>query len=180
LRNPGKQQYYDPIVQDYAEEDQLQMRAIGVQEPGTYILFEDIVDVIRSFALSVDDSRKRQGLLELIMWLETGSMGLQEPDVVKEDDLRASNVSKPVRKFRTKEDPDRIELYPDASRKWHARLVDLEGNVIGPVNDGSFDRNWVEKDAAEKYPELIIHQMESEQDDSTWDHKGPSKRLWDK
>ena len=170
MRNPGRQQYYDPFIE--GEETQVQLRAIGVQEPGTYILFEDIMDAIRSFALSVDSFKKQQGVHELIMWLEGTSSGFTTEDQVQK------NVIFPPEKLEI--DAERIELYPDADRKWHARLIDYSGQIIGSVNDGSYDRTWVEEDAAEKYPNLVIWQMEAEDEDSTWTKKGPSSRLWNK
>jgi hypothetical protein len=175
MKNPGRQQYYDPYIEGEEEtiEAQVQLRAIGVQEPGTYILFEDIMDAIRSFALSVDSFKKQQGVHELIMWLEGTGAGFAEEE-----------QTQPGRIFPTKEsvevEAERIELYPDADKKWHARLIDHNGLIIGSVNGGSFDREWVETDAASQYPNLTIHQMEEESDDSTWTHKGPSKRLWNK
>ena len=173
MRSPGKHQYYDPIIEGQEEEAQIQLRAIAVQEPGTYILFEDIIEAIGSFALTVDTFKKQQGIHELISWLE-GTGG----NFYAEDE---EEPNKPVgRIFKTRADAERIELYPDGDRKWHARLVDHDGNDIGEANGGSFDREWVEKDAAEQYPDLIIHQMESEDEDSTWMGKGPSPRLWKK
>ena len=178
MRNPGRQQYYDPYIEGEEEniEAQVQLRAIGVQEPGTYILFEDILDAIRSFALSVDNFKKQQGVHELIMWLEgTGAGFVEENEQIPQGIV-----------FSTKEslalgaDAERIELYPDADKKWHARLIDHSGQIIGDINSGSFDQQWVEKDAAEQYPDLIIHQMESEDEDSTWSYKGPSSRIWNK
>ena len=176
MRSPGKQQYYDPFVEGEDAEAQVQLRAIGVQEPGTYILFEDMLDAIRSFALSVDTFKKQQGIHELIQWLEGTASGFGD-----EESFNVDEVAKPQgRIFKTKADPERIELYPDADRKWHARLIDHDGQIIGEVNNGSFDQQWVEKDAAEQYPELIIHQMETEDEDSTWMGKGPSPRIWQK
>jgi len=172
LRSPGKQQYYDPIVEGQDVDAQVQMRAIGVAEPGTYILFEDMLAAIESFALTLDSFAKQRGIHELLDWLEgTGGSFAEETE----------EPAKPVgRIFRTKDDPAKIELYPDGDRKWHARLVDLEGNDIGEANGGSFDRNWVEEDARQQYPDLEIIQMESEDDDSSWTGKGPSPRLWKK
>lgn len=174
MRNPGKQQYYDPFIEGEDTEGQVQLRAIAAPEPGTYILFEDILEAIGSFALTVDSFKKQQAIHELIMWLE-GSGG----EFVSDEEA-PDQPQKFVKKFKTKDDPERLELYPDSDRKWHVRAIDHDGNIIGEINAGSFDREWVEKDAAEQYPDLIIHQMESEDEDSTWDHKGPSKRLWQK
>jgi len=173
MRSPGKQQYYDPFIEGEDVEAQVQLRAIGVQEPGTYILFEDMLDAIRSFALTVDSFKKQQGVHELISWLEgTGSAFFEGEEEEPEKPLG--------RIFKTKADAERIELFPDSDRKWHARLIDHDGNIIGEANNGSFDQQWVEKDAAEQYPDLIIHQMESEEEDSTWMGKGPSPRIWKK
>jgi hypothetical protein len=173
LRSPGKQQYYDPIIE--GEEDaQVQLRAIAAPEPGTYILFEDMLDAIRSFALSVDTFKKQQGIHELLQWLEATGDAFYEG--VEEEGQEAV----PVKRFKTRADAERIELYPDGDRKWHARLVDHDGNDIGEANGGSFDRDWVEKDASAQYPDLIIHQMEGEDEDSNWTGKGPSPRLWGK
>lgn len=170
MRSPGKQQYYDPFIEGEDEEAQIQLRALAVAEPGTYILFEDMLDAIRSFALTVDTFKKQQGIHELIMWLEgTGGAFYEE----EEEEEKV-----PLKIFKTKNDPERIELYPDSDRKWHARLIDHDGNVIGEANKGSFDREWVEKDAASQYPDLTIYQMESEDEDSTWKGKGLSPRLW--
>lgn len=174
MRSPGKHQYYDPMIEGEDSEAQVQLRAIAAPEPGMYVLFEDILEAIGSFALTVDSFKKQQAIHELIMWLEGSGGEFIETEEPTEE------TPKFVKKFRTKEDPDRIELYPDADRKWHARLVDLDGNDIGEVNDGSFDREWVEKDASTQYPHLIIHQMEHEDEDSTWTGKGPSPRLWRK
>ena len=172
MRSPGRQQYYDPFVEGQDAETQVQLRAIGVQEPGTYILFEDMLAAIESFALSVDSFSKQRGIHELLTWLEGSGGQFFEEEEAEE---------KPVgRIFKTKADPERIELYPDADRKWHARLIDHDGNIIGEVNNGDFNQQFVEKDAAEKYPDLIIHQMESEDEDSTWHGKGLSPRLWKK
>ncbi len=171
MRSPGKQQYYDPFIEgENQEEAQVQLRAVAVSEPGTYILFEDMLDAIRSFALSVDTFKKQQGIHELIEWLEgTGAAFYEE---------EGEDQAVPVKRFKTRVDAERIELFPDGDRKWHARLIDHDGQVIGEANGGSFDREWVEQDAAAQYPDLIIYQMETENDDSTWQGKGPSPRLW--
>lgn len=171
MRSPGKQQYYDPFVEEIREpeEVQVQLRGIAVGSPGTYILFEDFLDAIRAFAFAAEDSKKQQTIYELITWLESTFIG---GEILPEEDLETGKV------LSTIGDAKRIELYPDADNKWHARLVDNNGLVIGEVNKGSFDRTWVEEDAALKYPKLEIVQLESEDEDSTWTHKGPSKRLW--
>ena len=182
MRNPGKHQYYDPFVEgENVEEVQLQIRGIAVGEPGLYILFEDFLSAIGSYAFAADDPNKQRTIYELISWLEQtfipgeegnrANEGYDDVVVLQNQDGRGKIVS-------TIDDATRVELYPDADRKWHARLVDKNGLVIGRVNNGSFDRNWVEKDVAEKYPDLEIVQLESEDEDSTWTHKGPSKRLW--
>ena len=175
MKNPGRQDYYDPMIEGETEA-QVQLRAIGVQEPGTYILFEDFMDAIRSFALSVDNFKKQQGVHELIMWLE----GTASEFGKNEETFDVDNFSKAVLKDKLEVDAERIELYPDADKKWHARTIDSNGHIIGDINDGSFDREWVEKDAAMQYPDLIIHQMESEDEDSTWNRKGPSPRIWNR
>jgi len=151
---------------------QTQLRAIAVAEPGTYILFEDIIAAIGSFALTVDSFTKQRAIHELIMWLE-GTGG----DFPEQEEEAAAPVG---RIFGTKEDPDRIELYPDADRKWHARLIDLDGNIINEIGQGDFNQQYVEQLAAEQYPHLTIHQMEAEDEDSTWQGKGLSPRLWRK
>lgn len=165
MRNPGRQQYYDPIVEEPTQEavPQLQMRGIAVSEPGVYILLDDFIDAIRSYAFGADDPKKQQAIYELIGWFEeTDTLSA----ITEEDPLQIA------------EDADKIELYPDADGKWHSRLIDSNGNVMGQINDGSFDRNWVEQDTFEKYPDLEVIQLESENEDSTWKHMGPSKRLW--
>jgi len=168
MRSPGRQQYYDPFIEgeETEVETQLQLRAIAVQEPGTYILFEDMLDAIRSFAFSVDTFAKQQGIHELIMWLEgTGAIFAED---MPEEQMKGIKV----------DNAERIELYPDANKKWHARLIGINGEILGKVNDGSFDRDWVEQDIALKYPNIEIWQMEAEDEDSTWKGKGPSPRLW--
>lgn len=184
MRSPGRQQYYDPFVEGEASEEvQLQIRGIAVGEPGVYILFEDFIETIRSYAFMADDPRKQQAVYELISWLEETL--LQEPkrDSSEEgydDVVVLQNQQGRGKIISTIDDAERIELYPDADRKWQARLIDKNGLIIGKVNDGSFDRSFVEKDAAYKYPDLEIVQVESEDEDSTWTKKGPSKRLWNR
>lgn len=181
MRSPGKQQYYDPFVETAKEQEevQLQLRGIGVAEPGTYILFDDILETIRVYAFSAEDSKKQQTIYELINWLESIILS---GEVLEEDFEESISEIKSGRGVivSTIDEAERIELYPDADSKWHARLIDKNGLIIGRVNDGSFDRDWVETDAAKKYPKLEIVQLESEEEDSTWTHKGPSKRLWNR
>ncbi len=170
MRSPGKQQYYDPFIEEQ-EEVQLQLRGIAVSEPGTYILFEDFIDAIRTFAFSAADSKRQQAIYELINWLESTFIG---------DELYEDEDSLTVGKILHTVDAERVELYPDTDRKWHGRIIDKNGNILGQVNDGDFNRDWVEKDIKNKYPDLEIVQLESEDEDSTWTIMGPSKRLWKK
>lgn len=123
-----------------------------------YVLLEDVIASIREYAQSLEDPNAGAAIHELASWLGASNMpaavaGFSEPEP---EETVEGNV-------------DRVELYPDPPEdprpKWYARTVDAEGRILHTTN-GSFDYDYVYKDASERWPDKTIHQLTKWSDDS--------------
>lgn len=88
-------------------------------------------------------------------------------------------------------DIGRVEIYPDPPEdprpKWYARSIDTGGYVM-QITNGSFDMDWVIRNAEERWPGKEIHLLKNAAEDSKWTEdstrgvfpsKGPPvRRLW--
>lgn len=148
-----------------------QIRGLEVISTGTYVLLDDVVTAIREYAQSQDDPNAGALLHDLATWLDTGK---DTRHVTPEyghsaDDWVMSEVE-------VTEDPVfdliyRVELYPDPPDdprpKWYARTVDTEGNILHTTN-GSFDYEYVYKNASERWPGKTLYQLNRWSDDSVF------------
>ena len=68
-------------------------------------------------------------------------------------------------------DVARIEVFPDPPDdprpKWYARSIDTSGFIMKTTN-GSFDFEWVVKNAEERWPDIPIHLLQNAGEDSKW------------
>jgi hypothetical protein len=133
------------------------IKGFAVPAEGTYVLMADVVQALREYAESVDSLAVR----EAAEWL---AGGLPEPAMVEtevfgaEADDNTNGVA-------------RVEVYPDPPEdphpKWYARTVDTGGYII-KTTGGSFDQEWVIKNAQERWPGKEIFLLQHAGEDSKW------------
>ena len=65
----------------------------------------------------------------------------------------------------------RVEIYPDnpddPRPKWYARTVDTGGYILKTTN-GSFDQEWVIRNAEERFPGIPVYLLNHAGEDSKW------------
>lgn len=135
-----------------------------IPKPGAYVLLDDVVSAIRAYAQSLDDPEAGALVHELASWLGAGEEPPQEPSLtsVEVHGAEADDVTPDV---------DRIEVFPDPPDdprpKWYARSIDTGGHIL-KTTGGSFDYEWVVKNAQERWPDLEVHVLQNAGDDSMW------------
>ena len=141
------------------------IRGIHVEVGGTYVLLDDVVASIREYAQSLDDPNAGAAIHELASWLGQGDMpaataGITATPHSVEDLQQAQELS-----------VYRVEMYPDppddARPRWYARSVDADGTILH-TTAGSFDYDYVYKDASERWPDKPIYQLNKWADDSVF------------
>ncbi len=125
---------------------------------GTYVLLADVVASVREYAQSLDDPHSGGVIHELATWLGGGQDAREVVEVASEEAASDAEVY-------------RVELYPDPpddpKPKWYARSVDSEGNILY-TSSGSFDYDYVHKEASELWPDKQIYQLQRWADDSVF------------
>lgn len=190
---PKRDNYYDPMVDDGTQ--QLQIRAFQVQIGGTYVLMDDIVTALRAFGDSLPEPSATELIYAAVDWMTSGQ---PLPQIDFEKDIGSEQLDFEMQQqvFGSESDdniPDveRIEIFPDPpddpGAKWYARSIDTGGYVLKQTN-GSFDLDWVIKNAQERWPGIPIHMLKSAGEDSKWNEDGtrgvfpskgpPLRRLW--
>ena len=139
-----------------------ELRGFEASAPGTYVLLEDVIATIREYAQSLDDPNSGAAIHELASWFAAG----QDPRNVTAEEPQDVVASE------QEHDPaaNRIELYPEETPRgirWYARSVDAEGTILR-TTAGSFDYDYVYKDAGERWPDLKIYQVNEWSDDSVF------------
>jgi hypothetical protein len=166
------QTYYDPQVGDSAE---MQIRGFQVQIGGTYVLMDDVVTALRGYAQSLPDPEAGALVHDVATWLQQGA----EPLPVIEEVVETVEPSGPYGAEADDMDPDvdRIEVYPDPPEdprpKWYARSIDTGGFIMKTTN-GSFDFEWVVRNAEERWPGIPIHLLKNAGEDSMWTENLPT------
>lgn len=189
-------QFYDPQVGD---SERMQIRGFQVGIGGTYVLMDDVVTALRGYAQSLEEPDAGALIHEVATWLSSGA---ELPQVPHEDSVDALGFTPRTHAVAGTEvhgaevddvtpDVDRIEIFPDPPddprAKWYARSIDTSGFILKTTN-GSFDFEWVMKNAEERWPGIPLHLLKSAGEDSKWiedstrgvfPSKGPPiRRLW--
>lgn len=177
-----RQAYHEPIVQDAQAS---QIRGFPISITGTYVLLDDVVTVIREYAQTSPDPVIGGAIHELATWLQGGQAEDEPERVIPETPVAVAAA----------EGVDRIEVYPsdpeDPRPKWHARACSPEGDILY-TTAGSFDQEYVIRDAQERWPGVNTHLIADASVDTVWEEKGPDairspltkrrrpspKRLW--
>lgn len=159
------------------------MRGFQMPIGGTYVLLDDVVTVLRQYAQSLEDPTQGALIHELATWItgdvpEVAVEAIQEPPHGQEADDVTPDVA-------------RVEIFPDPPDdprpKWYARSIDTGGFILKTTN-GSFDFEWVVKNAEERWPDIPIHLLKNAGEDSKWVEDStrgvfpsmgpPIRRLW--
>lgn len=74
-------------------------------------------------------------------------------------------------------DLSRIEFYLDDDQKWRGRRIAPDG-LVTDVAPGDFSHDGALRQAQALWPGLTVYELQSPQDDSTWEGHGPSPRVW--
>jgi hypothetical protein len=161
------------------------MRGFQVTIGGTYVLLDDVVTTLRLYADSLPDPTQ---VYEAAAWLVSG----QQPPAVEQWD-----TPPPEPEIYSEPDAavDRIEVYPEdptAERpRWIARGCSSEGDILY-VTRGSFDQDYVIRDAEGRWPGRTVHLVADSAHDTVWEERDPGgirstgtkrrrpspKRLW--
>lgn len=130
-----------------------------------YVMLDDVVTAIREYAQSLTDPSAGAAIHELASWLDASSMPAATAGI------SVSETEIPEELAAALGQVDRVELYPDPpddpKPKWYARSVDHEGTILWTTN-GSFDYEYVHKEASERWPGKTIHQLRRWADDSVF------------
>jgi len=184
------QQFYDPMID---QGQKLQMRGFQVAIGGTYVLLDDVVTALRAYAQSQEDPDAGALVHEVATWLQAGDTALPVLDTPNDIQIFSETFEQP----QPQETPgaDRVEIYPDdptaARPKWMARACSAEGDILY-VTNGSFDQDYVIRDAEQRWPSLTLHLIAHAGVDTVWEERDPGgirsassgdrrpspKRLW--
>lgn len=186
---PTRERHYDPMIEQPRQASPL--RGFQVQIGGVYVLLDDIVTVLREYALTLADPDEMTLVNELAGWLGSGERQLPEAQESPLPEVPAE----PAVVYAYDENVDRVEIYPDdptAIRpRWIARSVDDTGSILF-VTNGSFDQDYVIRDAEQRWPDKDIHLLTEAGIDTIWEERDPGgirsassgrrrpspKRLW--
>ena len=136
------------------------IRGFLVTANGTYVLMDDVVAAIREYAQSLEDANDGAAVHALAGWLVGG-----DPEPVEVHGAEADDVTLDV---------DRVEVYPvetPSGLRWHARSIDTGGFIL-KTTGGSFDQEWVIRNAAERWPGVNVHLLSQAGEDSKWIEDG--------
>jgi hypothetical protein len=181
-------------------EEQVQMRGFSIPIRGTYVLIDDVIVAIRSFAQSLDDPELGAFAHEIANWISGGippevdsspHVGVAPQPLEQIGEAGDTPEVFGAEDGDDSPDVDRVEIYPDPPDdprpKWYARSIDTGGYII-KVTNGSFDQEWVIQNAQERWPGKSIHLLKNAGDDSKWIEDGtrgvfpsqgpPIRRLW--
>ncbi len=164
---PRGKQHYDPMID---EPQQIQMRGFPVAISGTYVLMDDVVTALRQYAQSLDDPVQGGAVHEAASWLQSGDRPLPEvePPVPPEAAAPPAPENLP--------NVARIEVYPDdpdtPNPRWMARACDDVGRIL-KVTNGSFDQEYVIRDAQERWPNVETLLLREAGQDSIWEERDP-------
>lgn len=192
------------------------IRGVVVAEPGVYLLAEDVASTLRLMAENIpaqvsaseallaaaesfqaadlppDDGEE---VMPVTPFFDTGT-ALPNPVIDAADlpvmpDAAIGRTLSPIEGMSGAASDSgvaRVEIFPDSDGKWHARPVDETGKILS-VSEGSFDRDYVERDARARWPERDLYELADVLGDSIWDEQAttfgfngrrrPSpRRLW--
>lgn len=179
---PPRHRFHDPIVQEEAPPEPI--HALLIERPGIFLHVDDVVAILSQAegllaaldyfkAISVLDENPEE-VMPVNPYVPDPNTAVPltvtpaaEPTVTSDEDPRSAGESLAA-------DPNpevaRVEVYPDAEGRWHARPVDAGGNILA-VTEGSFDRDYVESDAAERWPSKEQFELGDSMGDSLWDEQ---------
>jgi len=143
-----------------------EIRGIPVQAPGTYVLLEDVVAAVREYAQAQDDPNAGALVHDLATWLDGGlPPHPHEQSPPSQPEVHGAEIDDVT------EGVARVEIYPDnpddPRPKWYARTVDTGGYILKTTN-GSFDQEWVIKNAEERFLGIQIYLLNHAGEDSKW------------
>jgi len=176
--------------------EEAMMNGFQVQVEGTYVLLDDVVAAVRAYAQSLSDPDQGALIHELASWFASGEPAPLRYGEPVHEVAEAEAEPEEVYGWEPEDSHpgvERVEIYPeppdDPSPKWYARSIDTGGHIL-KVTNGSFDQEWVIRNAQERWPGLDIHMLKDASEDSKWAEDGtrgvfpskgpPVRRLWAK
>ncbi len=162
-----------------------QIQGFHVQATGTYVLLADVVAALRAYAQSLEDPNAGAAVHSAVGWLDGGA----DPEV--QQPVEESAVPHGAEEDDVTLDVARVEIYPDSPDdprpRWHARTIDTGGYIL-KVTEGSFDQEFVIRNAQERFAGVPISVVRHAGEDAKWTEDkergvfpsiGPSyRRLW--
>jgi len=162
-----------------------EIRGFEAPTPGTYVFLDDVISAVREYAQSLEDPNAGALIHDLATWLDAGR------DVQVEQPAPEASVPHGAEEDDVTEGVARVEVYPDPpdhpNPKWFARTVDTSGYIL-KVTDGSFDQEFVIKNAEERFAGVPILLLKHAGEDSKYMEDStrgvfpsigpPVRRLW--
>ena len=172
-------------VQGAIVNEQTQIQGFHVPVVGTYVLLVDVVTALRAYAQSLEDPNAGAAVHAAAGWLDAGA----EPEI--EESVPEVAAPYGAEEDDVTGDVARVEVYPDPPDdprpKWYARTIDTGGFII-KTTDGSYDQEFVIRNAQERFSGIPILLLKHAGEDSKWTEDaergvfpsiGPSpRRLW--
>lgn len=163
----ARQTFHEPLIEE--QQHATPLRGFQVQIGGVYILMDDVVTALREYAQSLESPAAGAAVHEAATWLASGDRELPEAPAVQAEAV-APDVFDPTPNV------DRVEVYPDdplALRpKWVSRACDSVGRIL-QVTNGSFDQEYVIRNAEERWPGKTVHLLTESGQDSVWEETDP-------
>lgn len=145
-----------------------ELQGIMIERAGAYLHIEDAVLYLREIAEQYDQAGNPSASLALRAVADAWSG--EEPAPNQEE-------AAPVISLVTADpgaDVYLVEVFPDNPEeprpRWHARTVDNQGRILTTTN-GSFDQNYVVKDAKDRWPGVEVLLVPDQNYDSVWEQQ---------
>ena len=146
-----------------------------------------MISAIRAYAQGLEDPNAGGLIHDLATWLDGGRE--PEAEVPVTDGVAPAPYGQEADDVT--EGVARVEVYPDPPDdprpKWYARTIDTSGFII-KVTEGSYDQEFVIRNAQERFEGVEIFLLKSAGEDSKWTEdreRGvfpsvgpPVRRLW--
>lgn len=164
----SRQSFYEPMIDEGRQATPI--RGFQTQIAGTYVLLDDVITSLREYAQSLEDSTDGALIHEVAAWLQSSERELPavESTAAVEAPPPAVHADDPA--------VDRVEIYPDDPAslrpRWIARSCDENGRILF-ITNGSFDQEYVIKDASERWPGKNVHLLTEAGIDTVWEERDP-------
>lgn len=163
----ARQTYYEPMIQE--EQQASPLRGFQVQIGGVYVLLDDVITALREYSRAYESDE----VMLAANWLGSGEQQLPQvqapgPEFAEPAPFEPNQAEQ--------NGVDRVEVYPDDPTnprpRWIARSCNSDGKIL-MVTNGSFDQEYVIRDAEQRWPGKPIHLLTDASIDTVWEERDP-------